>query len=102
MKRTFVREMTCGIVLSLGFVAIMTQAQPARGPVELRVDNLTNQRCLQGAIARGKQAILLAREGLGCSGKRILAQPAKLVGDRSDAAERLARAARVACGVDRV
>jgi alpha-L-rhamnosidase len=42
MKRTLVREMTCGIVLSLGILPIMTYAQPARGPVELRVDNLTN------------------------------------------------------------
>jgi hypothetical protein len=42
MKRTFVLEMTCGFVFSLGFLPIMTHAQAARGPVALRVDNLTN------------------------------------------------------------
>src|SRR6516162_1630122 len=42
MRRTFVQEMSCGIVMGLGFLSVVTHAQPVRGPVELRVDNLKN------------------------------------------------------------
>src|SRR5215469_13145526 len=42
MRKTFVPGITCGIVLSLGVLSIIAHGQPARGPVELRVDNLKN------------------------------------------------------------
>jgi len=40
MKSTFMREMVWSTVLAAAALPLMTQAQPARGPVELRVDNL--------------------------------------------------------------